>query len=123
MNQPLDTFQLEIEDAISDVSYGVDKINILTNHPETRLQKCIVILEIQTKENVLLYIRMSLHEGFNVIEYKPLTDTKFTISNEDTRSFDTLANLLLNLSSSFQQLFHQQLFQRLSAIQTRVPSS
>ncbi|KAM9990362.1 hypothetical protein ACTFIY_006396 [Dictyostelium cf. discoideum] len=114
----MNSFKEEIDDAINDIEYGVEKVELVLDHPICEINQ-VAVIKTNTKDNLELLIKMSLVDGYSIIEY--IDKTKDTQLGEDLdfqKSFDSLPNLLMHYSPEFQKQFGLKLFERLSNIKS-----
>eukprot|EP01132_Coremiostelium_polycephalum_P005700 gene5700-7094_t len=64
----MNSFEEEIQGAIDDISFGVNSIKILNDHPQSNPSQNIIILNVESKENQSFLIKMSMDTGFNVLD-------------------------------------------------------
>ncbi|GAM18777.1 hypothetical protein SAMD00019534_019520, partial [Acytostelium subglobosum LB1] len=112
------TFDEEIEDAINDVSFGVESVSVLKDHPQSSFSSGIVVLDVKCKEKYTILVKMSMNDGYSVIEHSE--PNRMTSRDEDEGPappfFDALPNLLMRYSDMYQTEFQNQLFQRLTSL-------
>ncbi|KAN0050567.1 hypothetical protein ACTA71_003698 [Dictyostelium dimigraforme] len=112
----MNSFKDEIDDAINDIEYGVEKVELMLDHPISEINQ-VAVIKTHTKDNLELLIKISLLEGYSIIEY--INKNKCNQSEEGLdlqKSFDSLPNLLMYYSPEFQKQFGMKLFERLSNI-------
>ncbi|EGG14063.1 hypothetical protein DFA_11826 [Cavenderia fasciculata] len=116
-------FKKEIEAAIEDVSYGVKELKVLDKDPRSDVDGGVVLFNIECHEPLSILIRMSMHEGFSLIELKGELDQESSAKQDQSRSspctppvFDSLPNIVMYYSHSFQQKFNELLFSKLAGL-------
>ncbi|EFA85024.1 hypothetical protein PPL_02020 [Heterostelium album PN500] len=112
----MDNFDLEIKAAIDDISFGVENVTILRDHQKSDVGSGVVMLQVICHEQFILLIRMSMIDGFQVLEYIDNNSNNNSNSKDINQSFDSLSSLLMNYSDKYQLAFQQQLFNRLSKL-------
>ncbi|KAK5574701.1 hypothetical protein RB653_009954 [Dictyostelium firmibasis] len=112
----MNNFKEEIDDAINDIEYGVEKVELILDHPIS-VKNQVAVIKTYTKDNLELLIKMSLVEGYSLIEYNnKVKESELELELDLTKSFDSLPNLLMYYSPEFQKQFGLKLFERLSNI-------
>ncbi|KAN0022140.1 hypothetical protein ACTFIU_004309 [Dictyostelium citrinum] len=113
----MNSFKEEIDDAINDIEYGVENVELILDHPFSEINQ-VAVIKVYTKDNLELLIKMSLVDGYSIIEYlNKIKEIQLEQQELDLKkSFDSLPNLLMYYSPEFQKQFGMKLFERLSNI-------
>ncbi|EGC33904.1 hypothetical protein DICPUDRAFT_153984 [Dictyostelium purpureum] len=109
----MESFRDEINDAINDVEYGVNKVEHIEGHTQSEENRA-AILRVETYDNIELLVKMCIDTGYSVLEYKNNSDP--SLKEDLNKYFDSLSNLLMNYSPEFQKRFGLKLTERLMGL-------